>query len=60
MLRRSVSRGNQSWIPKGKAGARRLEALVELLKYAYHHSVGMVMFENLLTIKRRKFNEHET
>ncbi len=39
--------------PRGKAKARRLEALSKLLKYAYHHSVSVVVFENLLATKRR-------
>ena len=37
-----------------KARAKRLEALAKLLRYAYHHNVGTVAFENLLTIKKRK------
>ena len=41
--------------PRGKARARRLEALARLLDYAYHHGVGTVVFENLLVIKRRKY-----
>jgi len=41
--------------PRGKAKARRLEALAKLLRYAYHHNVGTVIFENLLVIKKRKY-----
>jgi len=41
--------------PRGKAKARRLEALAKLLKYAYYHNVGTVIFENLLVIKKRKY-----
>ncbi|MCD6301571.1 MAG: hypothetical protein J7L82_05825 [Staphylothermus sp.] len=44
--------------PKSKARTMRLEALAKLLKYAYHHSVGVVVFENLLNIKRRKFTKN--
>lgn len=39
--------------PRGKARARRLEALARLLNYAYHHGVGRVVFEDLLAIKHR-------
>jgi len=42
---------------RSKAKAKRLEALAKLLKYAYHHSVGTVVFENLLIIKKRRYTE---
>ena len=41
--------------PRNKAKARRLEALAKLLEYAYYHGVGIVVFENLLAIKHRKY-----
>ena len=41
--------------PRRKAKAKRLEALSKLLKYAYHHTVGIVVFENLLAIKKRRY-----
>lgn len=41
--------------PRSRARARRLEALARLLRYAYHHGVGVVVFENLLAIKRRRY-----
>ncbi|BDR92908.1 hypothetical protein Vsou_20010 [Vulcanisaeta souniana JCM 11219] len=44
--------------PRNKARARRLEALSELLRYAYYHGVGVVVFENLLLIKRRRFGKN--
>ena len=40
--------------PKNKAKDIRLKALAELLDYAYHHNVGMVLFEDLNRIKRKK------
>ncbi len=46
--------------PRGKARARRLEALAKLLRYAYHHGVGTVVFENLFVIKRRKRTKSHT
>ena len=41
--------------PRGKARAKRLEALARLLRYAYHHNVGTVVFENLLVIKKKRY-----
>ncbi len=41
--------------PRSKAKTRRLEALAMLLRYAYHHNVGTVVFENLLVIKKRRY-----
>jgi len=46
--------------PRSKARTRRLEALTKLLRYAYCHNVGIVVFENLLTIKRKKFTRNPT
>ena len=46
--------------PRNKARAKRLEALAKLLRYAYHHNVGAVAFENLLTIKKRKYINNST
>jgi len=43
--------------PRSKARARRLKAFAKLLRYAYHHSVGTVVFENLLIIKKRRYTE---
>ncbi len=40
---------------RGKARARRLEALSKLLRYAYNHNVGVAVFENLPVIKNRKY-----
>jgi len=44
--------------PKIRAKARRLDTLAKLLKYAYHHGVGVVVFENLMTIKKRKYTKN--
>ena len=41
--------------PRSKARAKRLEALAKLLKYAYYHNVGTVVFEDLLVIKQRRY-----
>ena len=41
--------------PRSKAKTGRLEALAMLLRYAYHHNVGTVVFENLLVIKKRRY-----
>jgi len=40
---------------RSKANALRLQALTKLLSYAYHHGVGIVLFEDLDRIKKRKF-----
>ncbi len=42
---------------KSKAKDVRLKALAELLDYAYYHSVGIVLFENLDRIKKRRFTK---
>ncbi len=31
-----------------------------MLRYAYYHSVGIVVFENLLLVKRRRFTRNST
>jgi IS605 OrfB family transposase len=41
--------------PRGKAKALRLNALARLLEYCYRHSVSIVVFENLLSVKRKRF-----
>ncbi len=46
--------------PRSKARTRRLEALAKLLRYAYHHGVGIVIFENLLLIKRKRLTKNST
>jgi len=46
--------------PRSKAKIKRLEALAKLLDYAYHHDVGVVVFENLFIIKRRKFTKNSS
>jgi len=46
--------------PRNKARARRLEVLAKLLRYAYHHNVGIVVFENLLIIKKRRYTENRS
>lgn len=46
--------------PDVKARATRLRALAKLLSYAYHHGVGVVVFEDLNRIKRRKFTGSPT
>jgi IS605 OrfB family transposase len=40
---------------RGRARTRRLEALSKLLEYARNHNVGIVVFEDLFKIKRRRF-----
>ena len=41
--------------PRNKANTLRLQALAKLLNYAYHHGVGVVVFEDLERIKKRKY-----
>ena len=55
-----ISTATSHGYPRNKARARRLEALAKLLKYAYNHNVGTVVFENLLTIKQRKYTGNPT
>ncbi|WP_264890766.1 hypothetical protein [Vulcanisaeta souniana] len=44
--------------PRNKAKTRRLEALSKLLRYAYYHGVGVVVFENLFAVKKRVFGRN--
>lgn len=46
--------------PRSKARSRRLKALARLLKYAYYHNVGTVVFENLFVVKKRRFSKSST
>jgi len=46
--------------PRSKAKVKRLEALAKLLRYAYYHSVGTVVFENLLFIKKKRYTESKS
>ncbi|MEM1749767.1 MAG: hypothetical protein QXV30_01755 [Desulfurococcaceae archaeon] len=46
--------------PGSKAMVVRLRALAELLNYAYHHGVGVVVFEDLDKIKQRRFTSSPT
>ncbi len=46
------SKVNRPGYPKNKAWALRLQALGRLLRYAYHHGVSTVLFEDLDKIKR--------
>jgi IS605 OrfB family transposase len=41
--------------PREKAKVLRLNALARLLEYCYRHGVGTVVFENLLSVKRKRF-----
>jgi IS605 OrfB family transposase len=41
--------------PRNKAHTMRLQALAKLLDYAYHHGVGIVLFEDLERIKKRRY-----
>ncbi len=41
--------------PRNKAHISRLQALAKLLDYAYHHGVGIVLFEDLDRIKERRY-----
>jgi len=41
--------------PREKAKALRLNALARLLKYCHRHGVSVVVFENLLSVKRKRF-----
>ena len=44
--------------PRSKAKTKRLEALAKLLRYAYYHNVGAVVFENLLVIRKRRYTRN--
>ncbi len=37
----------------------RFQALAKLLNYAYNHGVGIVLFEDLEKIKRRKYTKNK-
>ncbi|MCC6021616.1 MAG: hypothetical protein LM560_00640 [Desulfurococcaceae archaeon] len=41
--------------PREKAKMLRLSALARLLEYCYRHGVSVVVFENLLSVKRKRF-----
>ncbi len=43
-----------------KANTIRLQALAKLLDYAYHHGVGVVVFEDLGRIKKRRYIKSKT
>ena len=43
--------------PRNKANTMRLQALAKLLNYAYNHGVGIVLFEDLEKIKKRKYTK---
>ena len=45
--------------PREKAKVLRLNALARLLEYCYRHGVGTVVFENLLSVKRKRFTRSE-
>lgn len=46
--------------PRGKANTLRLRALAKLLDYAYHHGVGIVLFEDLERIKKRRYTRSKS
>ncbi|MEM4561355.1 MAG: hypothetical protein QW123_00545 [Desulfurococcaceae archaeon] len=46
--------------PRNKAMFARLQALSKLIEYAYHHGVGVAVFEDLGRIKRREFTGSPT
>ena len=46
--------------PRNKAETIRLQALAKLLDYAYDHGVGIVLFEDLEMIKKRKHTRSRT
>jgi len=46
--------------PRNKARVVRLQALVELFNYAYHHGANVAVFEDLDKIKRRRFTSSPT
>jgi len=48
---------NSPKYPRNKAWSLRLQALGRLLNYAYHHRVGIVLYEDLFRIKRRKIKK---
>jgi len=48
---------NSPGYPGNKAWTLRLQALGRLLRYAYHHNVSTVVYEDLFKIKRRKIKK---
>ncbi len=44
--------------PRYKAKDKRLKALAKLLRYAYYHNVGTIVFENLLVIRKRRYTRN--
>ncbi|RLG86239.1 MAG: transposase [Thermoprotei archaeon] len=46
--------------PRNKANTIRLQALAKLLDYAYHHGVGVALFEDLDRIKKRRYTRSKT
>ncbi len=46
--------------PGNKARTLRLRALAKLLDYAYHHGVGIVLFEDLGRIKKHRYTRSKT
>ncbi len=46
--------------PRNKADTIRLQSLAKLLDYAYHHGVGVVLFEDLDRIKKRRYTRSRT
>ncbi|MEM2252933.1 MAG: hypothetical protein QXS06_00265 [Desulfurococcaceae archaeon] len=46
--------------PRNKAKVARLQALSKLVEYAYHHGVGVAVFEDLGGIKHREFTASST
>jgi len=46
--------------PKNKAHTLRLQSLAKLLDYAYHHGVGIVLFEGLGRVKKRRYTRSKT
>ena len=50
----------RSGFPRNKAHTLRLQALAKLLDYAYHHGVGVVLFEDLDRVKKRRYTKSRT
>ncbi|RLG83437.1 MAG: transposase [Thermoprotei archaeon] len=44
---------------RNKACTLRFQALAKLLKYAYYHGVGVVLFEDLSRIKKRRYTKKQ-
>jgi len=67
--KQGIIRNNKTeWFPevtshgflRNKANTIRLQALAKLLDYAYHHGVGVVVFEDLGRIKKCKYTKSKT